>query len=194
MQYLFFYWIEFYFGRHLGLPPDASRRAAFVVMLASAAGMAAGGWVTDRLCRALGPTRGARVVAVGGMGLSAAFSLCGVAATDPDAVTAWFALGLGALGVCEGLYWATAPALAPRTGGLAAALVNTGGNGVGMLAPVVTPLLGQHFGWSAAMAVACAACAAGGLLWLGIAPGPAAPHTPGPIREPGRGGEARTAD
>jgi MFS family permease len=175
MQYMFFYWIEFYFGTELKLPESESRRAAFVVMLAAAVGMAGGGWVTDRLCRALGRAWGGRVVAVGGMGLSAAFSLCGVAATDPDAVTVWFALGLGALGLCEGLFWTTAPALAPRTGGLACALVNTGGNGVGMLAPVVTPLLGQHFGWTAAVAAACAVCAAGGLLWFGITPaaGPA---------------------
>ncbi len=168
MQYMFFYWIEFYFGKVLRLPDAESRRAAFVVMMASAVGMALGGWVSDRLGRALGPRAGSRVVAVTGMGLSAAFSLCGVAATDPDAVVVWFALGLGALGLCEGLFWTTAPLLAPRNGGLACALVNTGGNGVGMLAPVVTPLLGQAYGWTTAVAVACGVCFAGGLLWFGV--------------------------
>lgn len=168
MQYMFFYWIEFYFGSELRLPESESRRAAFVVMMASAVGMLLGGCVSDRLGRVLGPRAGNRVVAVTGMGLSAAFSLCGVAATDPDAVVAWFALGLGALGLCEGIFWTTAPLLAPRTGGLACALVNTGGNGVGMLAPVVTPLLGQTYGWTTAVAVACAVCFAGGLLWFGV--------------------------
>ncbi|HYH68635.1 MAG TPA: MFS transporter [Urbifossiella sp.] len=168
MQYLFFYWIEFYFGKVLKLPDSESRRAAFVVMMASAAGMALGGRASDRLGRVLGSRAGNRVVAVTGMSLSAAFSLCGVAATDPDAVVAWFALGLGALGLCEGIFWTTAPALAPRNGGLACALVNTGGNGVGLLAPVVTPLLGEAYGWTTAVAVGCAVCFAGGLLWLGV--------------------------
>ncbi len=168
IQYLFFYWIEFYFGTELKLPESESRRAAFIVMMASAVGMLLGGRVADRLGRALGPRAGNRVVAVTGMSLSAGFSLCGVAATDPDAVVAWFALGLGALGLCEGIFWTTAPLLAPRNGGLACALVNTGGNGLGMLAPVVTPLLGQTYGWTTAVAAACAVCLAGGLLWFGI--------------------------
>jgi dipeptide/tripeptide permease len=46
--------------------------------------------------------------------------------------------------------------------------MNTGGNGVGMLAPIFTPLLGQHYGWTTAITVACAICFLGGLLWLGI--------------------------
>ncbi|QDU23499.1 MFS transporter [Urbifossiella limnaea] len=171
MQYLFFYWIEFYFGSELKLPESESRRAAFVVMMASAVGMALGGWVADRLGRALGPRAGNRVVAVTGMSLSAAFSLCGVAATNPDAVVAWFALGLGALGLCEGVFWTTAPALAPRNGGLACALVNTGGNGVGLLAPVVTPVIGEAVGWTTAVGVACGVCFVGGLLWFAVSDG-----------------------
>ncbi|MFO0798245.1 MAG: MFS transporter [Gemmataceae bacterium] len=171
LQYLFFYWIEFYFGTELKLPESESRRAAFVVMMASAVGMALGGWVADRLGRAFGPRAGSRVVAVAGMCLSAAFSLCGVAATDPDAVVVWFALGLGALGLSEGVFWTTAPALAPRNGGLACALVNTGGNGVGLLAPVVTPLLGEAYGWTTAVAVGCGVCFAGALLWFAISDG-----------------------
>jgi hypothetical protein len=105
-----------------------------------------------------------------GMGLSAGFSLLGVSVGDPDAVVGCFALAMGSLGLCEGIFWTTAPVLAPRNGGLAAALLNTGGNGVGLLAPVVTPLVGLRHGWDAAVVVACVVCAAGGLLWLGISP------------------------
>ncbi|HEX4606681.1 MAG TPA: MFS transporter [Urbifossiella sp.] len=170
VQYMFFYWIEYYFSKELKLPESESRRAAFIVTLAMAGGMVLGGWVSDRLCRAVGLNWGCRAMAVAGMVLSAGFSLLGVATTDPQEVTWWFALALGSLGMCEGIFWTTAPALAPRTGGLACALVNTGGNGVGMLAPVVTPLLGQHYGWATAVAVACGICAAGGLLWFGITP------------------------
>jgi MFS family permease len=168
VQYMFFYWIEYYFGKVLKLSDAESRQAAFVVTMAMAVGMAFGGWVSDRLCRRLGHGRGCRTVALVGMGLSAGFSLLGVSTTDPQEVTWCFALALGALGLCEGIFWTTAPALEPRNGGLACALLNTGGNGVGMLAPIVTPLLGQRYGWDTAVVVACAICGVGGLLWFGI--------------------------
>jgi sugar phosphate permease len=170
LQYMFFYWVEYYFGEVLKLPAAESRRAAFVVTLAMAAGMALGGYVSDALCRGLGFRWGSRSIASAGMGLSAGFSLLGVSMTDPGAVVWCFALAMGSLGLCEGVFWTAAPVLAPRNGGLAAALLNTGGNGVGLLAPVVTPLVGLRYGWNSAVVVACVVCAAGGVLWLGIAP------------------------
>jgi MFS transporter, ACS family, D-galactonate transporter len=170
VQYMFFYWIEYYFGKVLKLPASESRQAAFVITLAMAAGMAVGGWVSDRLCHRLGLRWGCRTVAVTGMVLSSAFSLLGISTADPDGITLCFSLALASLGVCEGIFWTTAPALEPRNGGLACALVNTGGNGVGMLAPIVTPLLGLHFGWTTAIAVACGICCLGGLLWFAIQP------------------------
>lgn len=157
----------------LNLPDFESRRAAFTVTIAMAVGMAAGGRAADWLCRRLGFGGGCRAMALGGMCLSAGFSLLGVAVSDPDAVTWCFALSLGSLGLCEGIFWTTAPVLEPRHGGLAAAVLNTGGNGIGLLAPIVTPLLGQRYGWDAAVVVACVICGAGGLLWLGIEPPPA---------------------
>ncbi|MBX9583635.1 MAG: MFS transporter [Gemmataceae bacterium] len=171
VQYMFFYWVEYYFEKELKLPPDESRGAAFTVTMAMAAGMAGGGWVTDALGRRLGHRWGSRLVVLLAMGLGAGFGLLGVSTTDPRQVVWCFALALGAVGLCEGVFWTTAPTLEPGRGGLACALMNTGGNGVGMLAPVVTPLLGHYYGWTAAVAVACAVCGAGGLLWLGIAPG-----------------------
>jgi MFS family permease len=177
VQYMFFYWIEYYFSQVLKLPDAESRRRAFVITMAMAVGMAVGGWASDRLCRWLGFGRGCQVTALVGMCLSAAFSLLGVSVSDPDAVTACFALALGSLGLCEGIFWTTAPALAPRNGGLACAILNTGGNGIGLLAPILTPLLGKAYGWNSAVVVACAICGVGGLLWLGIKPPPAGCRT-----------------
>lgn len=170
VQYMYFYWMKTYFGEVLNLPVTDTRRASFLVSTAMAVGMAAGGWLSDRLCRRLGFSRGCRTMAMVGMGLSAAFSLLGVSVGDPDAVIGCFALAMGSLGLCEGIFWTTAPALEPRKGGLAAAVVNTGGNGVGMLAPIFTPVLGHYFGWNSAIVVACAVCAVGAALWLGIDP------------------------
>jgi MFS family permease len=183
VQYMYFYWMKTYFGEVLNLPVSETRQAAFVVSIAMAAGMAGGGWASDGLCRRLGYWRGCRTMAPVGMGLSAGFSLLGVSMSDPQAVVACFALAMASLGLCEGIFWTSAPALEPRNGGLAAALLNTGGNGIGLLAPVFTPVLADAFGWNSAVVVACAVCAAGGLLWLGIRPADAA----GTPREPGAG-------
>ena len=102
------------------------------------------------------------------MSLSAAFSLLGIGTMDPLTVTVYFSLAFFSLGLCEGIFWTTAPILEPRKGGLACALINTGGNGIGMLAPLFTPILGKYFGWNSAIFVACIVCAVGGLLWLGV--------------------------
>jgi len=173
VQYMFFYWIEYYFNKVLHLSPAASREAAFVATMAMAVGMACGGWVSDRLCRALGHVRGCRVMAILGMGLSAGFALAGASTTDAQEVQWYFSLSLGSLGLCEGIFWTTAPTLEPRGGGLAAAFLNTGGNALGLLAPVVTPWLGEHYGWRTAVTVACVLCGVGGLLWFGIRSGAA---------------------
>jgi sugar phosphate permease len=170
VQYMFFYWIEYYFSRELKLPVSESRQAAFTVTMAMVVGMAGGGWVSDRLCHWFGHCWGCRMIALIGMGLSAGFSLLGVSTPDPQQVVWCFSLALGSLGLCEGIFWTTAPALEKRNGGLACALLNTGGNGVGMLAPIFTPILGQNYGWTTAITVACAICGVGSLLWLGIKP------------------------
>ncbi len=167
-QYLFFYWIEFYFGKELKLPDDESRRAALTITLAMAIGMALGGVFTDRLCRNIGHRWGCRSIAIAGMGLSAAFAWFGVAAKEPDHVVLLFSLALGSLGLCESLFWTTAPSLEHRSGGLACAFLNTIGNAGGFLAPIFTPMIGTHYGWPTAIGVACCVCAVGAVLWLWI--------------------------
>ena len=167
-QYLFFYWIEHYFEQELKLPVTESRRAAFTVTMAMAVGMACGGFCTDCLCRRFGRRWGCRSIAFAGMGLSAAFAWLGMAATDPQQVVVLFSLALGSLGLCEGIFWTTAPTLEKRSGGLACAFLNTVGNAGGLLAPIFTPWIGKHYGWTTAIAVACFSCGLGAILWLWI--------------------------
>ena len=167
-QYLFFYWIEDYFGKQLHLPVAESRGAATTVMLAMALGMAVGGITTDFLSRHWGRRWGCRGVAMIGMGMSTFFAWQGIAAKDPNLVVWYFSLALGALGLCEGIFWTAAPLLEFRNGGLAGAFLNTVGNAGGLIAPILTPLIGKHFGWSTAIAVACFTCGVGAVLWLWI--------------------------
>ncbi len=58
-QYLFFYWMNYYFKTVLALPEARSRAYAAIPPLAMAVGMPLGGWLTDRLETVLGAHRGA---------------------------------------------------------------------------------------------------------------------------------------
>jgi ACS family glucarate transporter-like MFS transporter len=133
-------------------------------------GMAGGGWLSDRLVQAYGYRWGRIAVPVGGMLAGAVFLVLGVFATDPAWIVALFALALGAIGATEGPFWMTALELGGRRGGTSAGICNTGGNAGGLLAPILTPLVAQHFGWPWGIVLGSAVCLAGVSLWLWIDP------------------------
>jgi MFS family permease len=169
-QYLFFYWMTYYFQTVLHLPEEKSRFYAAIPPLAMAAGMPLGGWFSDRLERAIKTPRSRGIVPMAGMTAGALLLILGAFAGEPAWIVFWFALALGAVGASEGPFWATAVELGGRRGGSSAAFFNTGGNAGGMLAPIVTPLIGRHFGWGYAVAVGGVVCLAGVVLWFWIDP------------------------
>jgi len=103
-----------------------------------------------------------------GMGLSALFAWQGVRTSSPEEVVWLFSMALGSLGLCEGIFWTTAPFLENRSGGMAGAFLNTVGNAGGLIAPIMTPWIGENFGWMQAIAVACSICGMGAILWIWI--------------------------
>jgi MFS family permease len=171
-QYLFFYWIGFYFNETLQLPTKDSRDAKFMINIAMAFGMAAGGWCAAWLCRRIGFRWGCRVIALSGMGLSGLLAWQGVVETDPNVIVLYFALAMASLGFCECVFWTTASTLEKDRGGLAAAFINTGSNLGGTIAPSLTPWIASQYNWTAAIVVASVVCGIGGILWLLIDPEP----------------------
>jgi MFS family permease len=169
-QYLFFYWIGYYFNNELKLPESESRQATFEVTIAMAVGMALGGICSDWVCHRFGRRWGCRGIAMAGILLSAVLACLGLWEQDPQRIVMLFSLALGALGLCEGIFWTTAPVLEPRNAGMACAFLNTVGNAGGLLAPICTPWIGVHYGWPAAIGVACLVSGWGALLWLWIDP------------------------
>lgn len=177
-QYLFVYWMQYYFEKVLHLTGDSSKYGAGLLQLALAAGMPMGGWLAVRLTRRLGVKRGRALIAGGGMVASAMFLAVGVFCHEPAWIVGWFALAHAAIGACEGPIWATAVDIGGDRGGTAAAICNTGGNIGGMLAPVMTPFIGARLGWSAAIAFGGAICFLGALCWRWIEPRPGSPGEP----------------
>jgi MFS family permease len=134
-QYLFVYWMNYYFMTVMGLGESASESYAALPQLAWGAGMPLGGWLSGRAERAFGP-RARGWIAAGGMVAAAGLLGLGIMARGPDRIVAWFALAMGAIGVTESLFWVTAVERGGSRGGTAAAIMNTGGNAGGVIAPV----------------------------------------------------------
>jgi MFS family permease len=169
-HYLFFYWIQFYFERVLGLGTEQGRIAGMTANLAMAAGMLLGGWWTRTLQRRIGEWRGLVAVPVAGMLGGAVFSFSGIVVNSPEGILVCFSAAMASVGTAEGAFWTAATQTGGVRGGLSAAIFNTGGNVGGLLAPVATPLFASYFGWQAGIGLASFLCVLSAGLWLFLAP------------------------
>ena len=177
LQYVFVYWMQYYFEKVLQLGATTSQFYASIPQVAMAVTMPIGGGLADRLGRRWGVRRGRALVSASGMIASAGLLGLGVLAKDPVWIVVWFTLTFGALGTSEGPFWATAVDIGGRAGGAAAAICNTGGNLGGLLAPVVTPWVSAHYGWPWGISLGGLLCLLGALCWCGIDPRPASDNT-----------------
>jgi MFS family permease len=169
-EYLFFFWMHYYFEDQLKLGKIESRWYIGIVNLSFAVGMPLGGWLSDRLLHRYGHRLGRTLVPVAGMLAGAILLQVGLLASQPAWVVTWFALALGAVGACEAPFWTTAVELGGRRGGTSAAICNTGGNVGGFLAPIVTPWISALYGWPYGITLGSIICLAGVCLWLWINP------------------------
>lgn len=181
MEYVQFYWADYYFTDVLGYTGIKGTIACVAPLLLMCITMPLGGWFSDLLHPVLGYRRSRAVVAGLGM-VGSAGALAAATLTDNSlGVVVGFAISLGMIGMSEGPCWATAIDLGKEHGGLSAGIFNTGGNGFGALGPIVTPgfkswLLARFamptivaWGWS--LRLASLICFAGAILWLWIDPG-----------------------
>src|SRR5262249_60405107 len=77
-QYLFFYWMDYYFKDVLHVDKVNARSDSFWITLAQGAGMVLGGLCTDTICRWIGVARGRRLIVMTGMGMGAVGALVAV--------------------------------------------------------------------------------------------------------------------
>jgi len=169
-QYLFFYWMHYYFDEVLKLGKDQSRLYYALPVLAMAFTMPLGGWLSDRIQAQYGWRAGRTWLAAGAMAGAAILLVFGLSSPSPGAKVVWFTASLGSLGLSEAAFWNTVVELGGTRGGTAAAVMNTGGNGIGLLAPVVTPWIARHLNWQAGIALGALVAFLGALCWLWIRP------------------------
>jgi MFS family permease len=146
-QYIFFYWMYYYFGQVLHLGADASARYVTILFLTEGCIMPLGGFVSDHLTRRYGPHVGRRMVPIAGLGLGAMLLYAGTASVGVAAV-ACFSLSFGFAASCEGPFWATVTEIAGERVGSASSILNMGAQVGGFFAPILTPLIASRAGWS----------------------------------------------
>jgi sugar phosphate permease len=169
-QYLFFFWMDYYFKEQLHLPDMQRRVYAGIPILAMAVGMMLGGWISDGLVRLYGLRQGRAMGPMLGLVAAAAFLTLGIMAKQPEWIVTWFALALGSAGAVEAPTWTTAVELGGRRGATAAGICNTGGNVGGFIAPVVTPWVATHVSWPCAIGLGSVVCLVGVALWFWVDP------------------------
>ena len=169
-QYIFYYWIYYYFGEIRGMGEEQSAFATTVIFITMAIMAPLGGWMSDHLTARFGPKRGLRMVPVGAMTASAVLLHLGVSGLGDFATVGLLALAVGCCVATEGAFWATSIHMGGKQVGAACGIVNCGGNVGGMLAPIMTPLVAQRFGWTGALSFASFVVLIGMLAWLAIDP------------------------
>jgi ACS family glucarate transporter-like MFS transporter len=147
-EYIFFYWLYYYFGqiRHMGM--NQSVVYTTLMWLAWFVMTPIGGWVSDRAAARYGPRVGRRLVPIVGLTLSAILLYIGTNLTDTVSVVTLLCLSLGFAASSDGPYWAAAIDAGGEHSGVSGAILNTGGNLGGLLAPVLTPFIASKAGWS----------------------------------------------
>jgi MFS transporter, ACS family, D-galactonate transporter len=147
-QYIFFYWIYYYFGQVRRVSYDASARYTTVIFVTMGIMMPLGGWISDRLTRAYGAKFGRRLVPIVGLGLGALLLCVGTNVSGTLTAVLSLSLATGFASWCEGPFWASTIEVAGKQVGAACGILNSGGNAGGFLAPVLTPFIASRAGWA----------------------------------------------
>jgi ACS family D-galactonate transporter-like MFS transporter len=167
-QYLFFYWAEYYFENQMHLSTQNSRWSSTLLTLAMGGGMFIGGSLSDWARRRFPGRWGLAAIPMLALGMAGTATFWSLGERPAFGVIAGLAIAMGAAGICEGSYWTTAVRLGRQSGGTAAAIMNTAGNAIGLLAPLLTPWISTHYGWHASLGLAAIVCWIAAISWLGV--------------------------
>jgi ACS family glucarate transporter-like MFS transporter len=153
-QYIFFYWMYYYFENVLHLSKSVSARYTTILFLTEGLIMPIGGLLSDRLTKLYGPQLGRRIVPIAGLSLGALLLYLATGSSGFTAVVC-FSLACGLAACCEGPFWATITDMSSEQVGGASSILNTGAQIGGLFAPVLTPLIAARSGWHWALYAGC---------------------------------------
>jgi ACS family glucarate transporter-like MFS transporter len=147
-QYIFFYWIYYYFGQVLHLGDQASAKYTTILFLTESVFMPIGGMLCDWLTGIYGAQFGRRIVPISGLTLGATLIYLSTISSGIGLVVACLSLAVGLGACCEGPFWAAVTEIGGQHVGGAGSILNTGAQVGGFFAPILTPYIASVAGWS----------------------------------------------
>lgn len=171
IMYLFLSWLPIYLMEARGLSLKAMGIAAAYPWIAMCVALVSSGIISDRLVQS-GCSRflARTVMAVVGLVLCGIGLYKGANALTPSDNILWMSVSLGCLGFTYTAAWASCQDLGQKFGGSVVAWMNTWANIGGLLAPTVTALLVQAFGWQTALTMTSIIIGIGVVSWLFVKP------------------------
>jgi ACS family glucarate transporter-like MFS transporter len=169
--YIFIFWFYLYLVqvRHFSLVEGAL--VSSLPWVLSAVSIPLGGLISDRLVQGrLGPVWGRRLIPIAGMGGAGAFISIGAHTTEAWLAALALAVATALVLSVESPFWTTVAGIAGTRSGTGGAIMNTGCNIGGVVSPMLTPLLGEMFGWEPALHLAAGLSVLAALAWFWITP------------------------
>jgi ACS family glucarate transporter-like MFS transporter len=170
IEYIFFFWIYYYFGEIRHMPAKQTSIYSTAIFLAWVVMSPLGGTFSDALVGRFGERRGRPIVPVVGVLSGAVLFFLGIRLSTPFAVGTTLALSFGLTSSSDGAFWKATIEAGGKDVGAACGILNTGSNIGGFVAPVLTPLIASIVGWPAALNFACIVAAAGVSIWFFLMP------------------------
>jgi ACS family glucarate transporter-like MFS transporter len=171
MNYVFYLignWCFLYLVQERHFNSLQSGWLATVPALAAGLGAGLGGKLVGITCSRFGNRWGFRLVPMVALPASGALLLVTVNLGNPYAAVAALALAFASVELCEGPFWAATMFIARADTMSATGILNTGGNGGGLIGiPVVAYLSGQGH-WTTAFVIGAVFSVVGAVAWLGI--------------------------
>jgi MFS transporter, ACS family, glucarate transporter len=168
--YIFFSWFFIYLSSVRGLNLKQSSYYTMLPFLAMAVGSPLGGWISDRLTQRYGKRVGRCGLAAVSIALCAIFIACGTQVASAELASVVLAGGAGALYVSQSSFWSVTADMGGSSAGTVSGLMNMGGQIGGAVTASLTPVIANHFGWTASFLTAAGLCALGALVWLWVNP------------------------
>jgi len=170
VAWIFFSWFYRYLARVRGLNLNASAFYSMLPFLAMVVGCLVGGVINDRLTESRGPRRGRCGVAAVALGLAAVFISFGARVQSAPVASFVLAGGAGALYLSQSSFWSVTADIAGVSAGSVSGFMNTGNQMGAALTAVLTPWIGERFGWTQSFLAAAALCVVGAASWLMVDP------------------------
>jgi ACS family glucarate transporter-like MFS transporter len=170
VAYIFYTWFFIYLSTVRGLDLKSSSYYSMLPFIAMATCSPLGGWIGDRLTKRFGKRVGRCGLAGLGSGVAALFLALGTQAADARFATLVLAGGAGALFLSTSSFWSVTADVGGNYAGTVSGVMNTGCQIAGAVTASLTPVIANHFGWTASFLVAATLCALGALMWLFVDP------------------------